>query len=240
MLCFLANPNEVHDICQAEAQIIRKKWYIEYVKDCIQDDRKFDLEENLIHIQNCQIDQSLTSYDQCLLNNGVYKESMVPIFNCYYGKVENLYQLSKLEARNTNNSAPEIYSILKNCLENNEMENDIIFFKNCIVENADVIFSTNRPEKRYIFEKVNLNCNSFVDETDLKQFLDFGKFNKNIVPYLKCLHESKDIIEDECFYMGRYQQEFGNESMHLVMKCFREASGSYEFNYIDFYGCLYN
>lgn len=188
---------------------------------------------------NCQTEQKLTSYDQCLLENGLHRDSMISTLECYYkkGHVEDksVIQLSKVEAPNTRNSTPEVYSILMNC-----NGHDLISMKNCLSQNANVIYLSKHKSTITDGEEVSKKCSSLVSEVDLKDFQVSNQFNISLVSYLKCVHENLNIIQDGCFYMTNFLELYGDVYKELVTKCFIEGAEADDFDFVKFYECYYN
>lgn len=222
--------------------MIRKQWYIEYVKDCMED---VSFQPSLTQNDwiNCQTEQKLTSYDRCLLENGLHRESMIPTLECYYkkGHVEgrSVIQLSKVEAPNTRNSTPEVYSVLMNCKTNNNAS-DLISMKNCLSQNANVIYLSKDKSTTADGEEVSKKCSFLASDVDLKDFQVSNKFNINIVPYLKCVQENLNIIQDGCLYVANFLEKYGEVYKELVTKCFIEGADADDFDYVKFYECYYN
>lgn len=208
---------------------------MEYVKACIADD-SFQPSVTQDDLIDCMTEQKLKSYDRCLIANWVHRESMVDVLKCYYKKANvdtsKIIQLSKVEAVNTRNNTPEVFSALMNCTVDNA--SDIISLRNCLSENANVKFIVNRKS-----EPVKKKCNSLVSAGDLEKFQFSKKFDSKLIPYLKCLHESLQIVEDGCLSIGKFIEVYGVQSRDLVFKCFKEGVGSDYFDYDKFLECYY-
>lgn len=211
------------------------------MKDCIADN-SFQPSLTQNDMISCQKDQSLTSYDRCSLENRLHRESMTSVLNCYYDKAHvedgSIIRLSKLETLSTRNSTPEVYSVLMNCKANNA--SDVISMKNCLSQNANVIFITQQQSAAADEEEVDDACSSLVSEMDLKNFKDSNRFDISIAPYLKCVQENLNIIQDGCFYIENFLEVYGGVYKELVTKCFLEGADTEQFNFIKFWGCYYN
>ncbi|KAL5285310.1 hypothetical protein ACFFRR_007192 [Megaselia abdita] len=231
--------NGVHDICQQEAQVIRKKWYMEYIVDCMAD-HEFKVSQNTLN--ECQNKGHLSQYDRCLMDNGVHRESMASTLKCYYETPRfddiRIIRLAKIEALNTRNTTPEVYSALMNCKAENPK--DVITLRNCLSQHGNLIpikkSESSKEEKVKVIEK----CSSLVTKENLKMFQDSKKFDTNIVPYLKCVQENLKIIEDDrCFYISRFLEVNNDVSKELVRNCFNIAVGSERFDFLKFWKCYY-
>lgn len=191
---------------------------------------------------SCQKDEGVTSYDRCLLKNRLYRESMTSILKCYNEKAHvedsNIIQLSKLVTLNTRNTTPEVYSVLMNCKANNA--SDVISMRNCLSQNENLIFITQPQPEAAEEEEVGKACSSLVSEVDLKNFKGSEKFDISIAPYLKCVQENLNIIQDGCFYIANFLKVYGDVYKELVTKCFLEGADAEQFNFIKFWGCYYN
>lgn len=233
--------NEIHDECQSEAQVIRKKWYIEYVKDCMADS-SFQPIINQSNLSTCEDEMNLSQYDRCLLENRIHRESMISTLNCYYRKDRtediSLIRMSKLEALNTRNSTPEVYAVLMNCKAN--MADDVISLRNCLSQNANVIFIAKYESIRVSEHEVSDTCSSEISKVDLESFLNSNKFHVNMVPYFKCVQESLSVINDGCLNIANFLELYGYKHKELVTKCFAEGAGADKFDFMLFWECFYN
>lgn len=175
-----------------------------------------------------QPEQSPTSYDRCLLENEFHQGE----------KEISIIRLSKMEALNTRNTTPEVYSVLMECKANGS---HVTSLQNCLSQNANIVFKTKQQFAMKDKEEVTRKCSSLVTDVQyLNNLKVSNKFNLNIVPYLNCVYENLGITRDGCLYIARFLEVYEDVSKKLVTQCFGEGAGSDSFDFVKFWKCYYN
>lgn len=255
----IVRANYVQEKCEKEAEELKNTpLHNKFLKDCVSTGTWTVTEDEYFKKwEECKEKTGYTSHQECLSMNNIHNEDMMAHYDCFdeiidpdHHKDNNVYRFTVIDLIHYNSTPGKLYERYSECAEKfKETLNNSVALSNCYSEKVEkdvhAEFMTRDwvvPTKDEV-KSIWKECEKLVD-AEVVQALKKGEASGKSVPFLKCVAEKANIIEDDCFYLERdlviNKMFSGKDNREAIKECYKKSITNNEINSPKYFKCIFH